>query len=458
MLRARSAPLASRTRLPTAGASLCVALGLVLASTGCRGEDISFDCENQRMRFDTRAGEEQEPLASEVPGTGPYPVAMQMSTAGLNKLLISVIDEMVPFTGNVPFGVLPQGPADAAFAPTSVPEIRLQPVAGCPNCVVFHLNFGVQLSSPDMDLSSGVGFVDLEIPLRLDVDEAAGVSRLYADYKNATIGDWYLSVFGFDSETHTMLAGALKLLMAEQIAETYDELLLLEVGTWQVGQGNVNLLVRDLIVNPDADKLVLAMHTNLPLGQGVGLDLSQPLPEGSTLAVSMDPGLLLPMAHQMLAEGEIARTYNEDGKPDPHGIYGVTLESIDANAQGNEALDSTFRVWRVDEGYCGYAEAIMPLTMTVDPNDGSIDVTPGDAVLIAGEGSGAAALQEKELVDENQDLITTFRADLATQLADTLNFSAIDIENSTLVFTNEGIDLTVDEMRTYLNFTVYADE
>ena len=99
----------------------------------------------------------------------------------------------------------------------------------------------------------------------------------------------------------------------------------------------------------------------------------------------------------------------------------------------------------------------MPLGLAVSPNDGSIVVTPGDAVLIAGEGSGAAALEEKELVNENQDLINRFRADLAAQLSDTLNFSALDIDGSNLVFTNEGIDLTVDEMRTYLNFTVYAD-
>ena len=70
----------------------------------------------------------------------------------------------------------------------------------------------------------------------------------------------------------------------------------------------------------------------------------------------------------------------------------------------------------------------------------------------------AADLEQEQLVDDNQDLIETFRADLAAQLADALNFSALDIEDSSLVFTNEGIELTPDEMRTYLNFPVYADE
>lgn len=305
-----------------AAAAVCLSLG---ATAGCRGKDISFDCENQRGKFDDRALTEELPLSAEIPAKGPWPVAMQLTEAGVNKLLASVVDEDVPFTGSVPFGVLPQGPADAMFSPTSTPVLRLDAVKGCRNCVVFHLDFGVQLSSPEMDLSSGVGFVDLNIPLHIETDKAAGTSRLVADYKAATIGEWYLSVFGFDSETHTMLAGALKLLMAEQIAATYDEVVLLEVGTWQVGQGAVELLMQGIEIYSDEGnrKLVLGMHTNLPLGKGVGLDVSQPLPEGSVLAVSMDPGLLLPMAHQMLAEGEIARIYDEDGNPDPHGIYEI---------------------------------------------------------------------------------------------------------------------------------------
>lgn len=428
--------------------------------TGCRGEDIEFDCEKQREKFDERAQNEETPLATEVAEKGPWPVAMQLTSAGVNKLLVSVLDEDVPFRGTVPFGVLgtPGGGAKADVAPTSIPQVILREVPGCPDCVVLHLDFGLQVSDTQKNISAGVGEADLIVPLRLDVDEAAGVSRLVAEYGNARIDDWYLSVYGFDSNEHTMLAGALKILMNEQIAENFGDILLLEVGSWQVGQGAVKLLVRDLIVDAESDKLVLAMHTNLPLGQGVGLDLAGPLPEGSVLAVSMDPGLLLPMAHQMLAEGEIARVYNEDGEPDPGGIYGVTLENLGANAQGNESLDTTFRVWRVDEGYCGYAEAVMPLTMAVDPVDGRIICTAGDAVLVAGEGSPAAAIQEKDLVNENQHLIDTFREDLAAQMTETLNFSALDIEESTLVFTNEGIDLTPEEMRTYLNFTVYADE
>lgn len=410
------------------------------------------------MKFNDRAISEENDLAAEVPSKGPWPVAMQITVDGLNRLLVNVIDDDVPFTGTVPFGVLPQGPADASFSPTSAPEIRFASIPNCRDCVVFHLSFGVSLTSPNMPLSAGAGFTDLYVPLRLDVDEAGGTSTLVAEYGKARIGEWYLSVYGFDSETHSMLAGALKLLMAEQIAENFGDIELLEIGSWDIGNGDVHLLVRDVEIQPDNGKLVLGLHTNLPLPKGTGLDVSQPLPEGTTMAVSMDPRLMLPMAHRMLAEGQIARVYDENGKPDPDGIYGVTLENIAASAVGNETLDTTFRVWRVDEGYCGYAEAVMPLSLSVDNARQNILVDAGSAVLIAGEGVGAAAMQEQDLVDENQDLIDRFRKDLSEQVAKTLNYAALDLENDTIVFANEGIDLEPTEMRTYLNFTVYADD
>src|SRR4030095_8485761 len=129
----------------------------------------------------------------------------------------------------------------------------------------------------------------------------------------------------------TTLAGALKLLLQEQIAENYGDTELLTLDSWVIGEGQVKLLARGVVVvrdgNPDDavdnGKVALAMHTNLPLGDDVGLDLKQPLLPTTIMTVSMDPDLMLYLAHRMLAEGEIARFYNEDGEPDPDGIYAV---------------------------------------------------------------------------------------------------------------------------------------
>ena len=438
---------------------------LALATAGCRGEDISFDCENQRQRLNDRALEEEQPLV-DVPARGPYPVGLQISADGINRLLAGVVDEDVPFTGTVPFGILPQGPADAEFQPTTAPRLSFAPTPGCKGCVVFHLDFGVQLTSEGTALSSGAGFVDLYVPLRLESDAATGTSTLIASYGDARIGEWYLSVFGFDSETHTVLAGALKSMLQDQIAESYGEVELLDLGSWQIGQGDVTLLARELFVyrdpdpleEPDEGKIVLAMHTNLPLDPGIGLDFDAPLPETATMLVSMDPELLLAMAHRMLAEGEIARFYDEDGNPDPEGIYAVSLEDISASETLNDTLNSTFQVWRVADGYCGFAEVVMALRIGVDNAFQKLTVEAGQAVPVGGEGSGAAAVEEKDLVDQNQHLIDQFRADLAEQIANTINYEALALADSDIVFINQGVTVTPTELTSFLDFVVLAPE
>lgn len=438
-----------------------------LAVGGCRGKDISFDCENQRQRLNDRADEEEQALV-EVPSKGPYPVALQISTDGINRLLLSVIDEDVPFTGSVPFGLLPSGPADAHFSPTSVPVIRFDETPGCSGCVVFHLDFNVQLDSEGNAISSGVGFVDLYVPLRLESDAETGTSTLVAAYGEAKIGAWYLSVFGFDSETHTMLSGALKVLMGREIRETYDDVELLSLDSWQIGQGDVRLLARQLFIYPDdpattaedqdEGKIVLAMHTNLPLAKNIGLDLDKPLLPFTTMVVSMDPDLLLAMAHRMMAEGEIARFYDEDGNPDPDGIYAVSLDAIDANTTGDKSLKATFNVWRIADGYCGYATVEMPLSIGVDASFQRITVKAGQAIPIGGEGSGAAAVEEQELVDENQHLVDQFRKDLAEQLANTMNYEALALEGSDIVFINQDVLVSPEELTSFLDFIVLAQE
>ena len=50
-----------------------------LLSIGCRGEDISNDCELQGQAYFQRTEQEAAPLISPVPESGPYPVALQLT-------------------------------------------------------------------------------------------------------------------------------------------------------------------------------------------------------------------------------------------------------------------------------------------------------------------------------------------------------------------------------------------
>lgn len=421
---------------------------------GCRGEDISVDCETRGQEFFRRAEQEITPLLSPVPDRGPYPVALQLTEEGVRRLLGgAVADQEVPFTGALQLSF-----ATATFYPEDEPRIEFSEQSRCGNCILFSLKFGIDLSSGNNPISSGPGEVQLSIPLRLEADEAAGVSTLIADYSKATIEDIAFTIYGIDSEEHDALTGAVKVLMTEHIQEEFEAVPLLDLGTWVIGEGQVRLLARELIVQPEDGKLVLGMHTNLPLPSGAGLDLAGPLPGEYPMAVTMDPELFLTMSHRMFDEGEIARRYDDDGKPDPTGPFGVTLTELAGNVLGNPRLDSEFRVWRISEGYCGYVDAVMPLDVTINNTRTGIDITPGAATPISGEGYGTAALEEQELVEENQDLIATFRGDLAAAVGSTINYDSLDLEGSTIVFAVEEVKVDPSAINSYLNFQVYADE
>ncbi len=439
---------------PLSWAMLLVAASLGGCADGCRGEDISIDCETRGQEFFRQSEREATPLVSPVPTKGPFPVALQLTEEGVRRLLGgAVTNQQVPFAG-----VLPLGPATAVFEPESDPLLQFADIPGCRNCILFSLDFGIQLISGNDPISSGVGRVKLSIPMRLEADETAGISTLLADYSQATVQDLFLVVYGINSEEHTTLTGALTVLLTEQIQEDFGPVELLQLGSWVIGEGQVRLLARELIVRPEDGKLVLGMQTNLPLPASAGLDLAGEIPDGYPMAVTMDPALFLTMSHRMFDEGKIARRYDDDGEPDPTGPFGVTLTSIEGNEFNNPRLDSEFRMWRIADGYCGYADAVMPLDVTVNNTRTGIDITPGAATLIAGEGYGSAALEEKQLVEDNQDLIDTFRTDLATAVGSTINYDSLDLEGSTIVFAVEEVAVAPESINSYLNFQVYADD
>ncbi len=429
-------------------------VGAALLFGGCRGEDISQDCETRGQEFYRRTEQEVTPLLSPVPDRGPFPVALQLTEEGVRRLLgDAVLDQEIPFTGTLPLGF-----TTATFYPEGDPRIEFSETSRCRNCILLSLDFGIDLTSGDNPISSGPGEVELSIPMRLEADEAAGKSTLVADYSQAKIEDLRVFVYGIDSDEHPALEGALVVLLTEHIQEEFSAVPLLELGSWAIGQGQVRLLARELVVQPEDGKLVLGMHTNLPLPSGAGLDLAGPIPGDYPMAVSMDTELFLTMSHRMFDEGEIARRYDENGKPDPTGTYGVTLTELAGNVAGNPQLDSEFRVWRIAEGYCGFVDAVMPLDVKINNTRTGIDIAPGQAVPIAGEGSGAVALEEAEIVEESQDLIDTFRSDLAEAVGSTINYDSLDLEGSTIVFAVEEVSVDPAAINSYLNFQVYADD
>lgn len=445
-------PMASRGLLPGRAGAVASTVGIVLALAACRGETLPIDCDNQAREFRQTMESQELDLLTPTPETSPFPVAFQLSEEGMNRLLSSTIEDAeIPFTGDLQFG-----PASFTFEPESDPEIRFLDLPRCRQCIALSLEFQSQLLNAGEPFATGFGNVDLAIPLVLEPDEAAGVTTLYADYSRVAIDDLGLSIYGIDDEELGVYTGAIGNLLTERLQDEYDRLELMTVGTWTIGDGAIRLLARDLLVYPELGKLALGMHTNLALPESAGLALDKELPEGVPMAVTFDAQLFLAMSHRMLTEGQIPRRYDEDGDPEPTGIYGVTIDTMDGSAEGIPRFDSEFNVWRIAEGRCGNVRAGMSLNLEVAENRRGFLVAPGPASLLEGEGSGLLALEEeKEVIDQNQELLDNFRGALADTIGTTINYDAFDVDNSQLLITI--VDLTVDpaEVNSFLDFQVF---
>ncbi|MEM6996546.1 MAG: hypothetical protein AAF721_38945 [Myxococcota bacterium] len=427
----------------------------VVGLNGCRGGDLPVACDHHATEFREQKEAEEAPLRTPVPDTGPYPVAFQLTEEGVNRLLGKKITEAdIPFTGTLDFGA-----AGFEFEPEGEPVITFGELPHCSSCLLLSLEFQVQLLNAGEPDSTGFGEVELSVPMELAADEAGGVTTLFADYGRINVEEISLSVKGISltPDEHAQYAGAIGILLTEKLQEEFGQLELMSIGSWTIGGGNIRLLARELLVFPDHGKLALGMQTNLPLPDAAGLFLDAPLPEGTPMAVTFDSRIFLSMSHRMLAEGQIPRRYDDNGQPDDLGIYAVTLDRMVGNARGAQQLDAEFNVWRIADGLCGNVRAAMPLTLEVTENRKGFRVAAGGATLLSGEGSGLQALEEKELVDQNEALIDTFRRELADSVGNTINYDAFDVEGSLIVV--EVDDLTVNqlEVNSLLDFRIFDD-
>jgi hypothetical protein len=112
-------------------------------------------------------------------------------------------------------------------------------------------------------------------------------------------------------------------------------------------------------------------------------------------------------------------------------------------------------VWRIDGGYCGYAEAFMG--MPVELVGETIRVTAGEPIVRDGQGSGAVAAEEDELVAHNAHVVDEFKNSLAEQLELAIDWRAVDIEGQSVVFDTLGLQLTPDALTVDLDFFVVVD-
>ena len=440
--------------IKTALGTICIG-ALAGSLVACPGpEPAAFDCETQDEAFMASYADDGV-LLPEIPDKTTFPMALVLSEVGINNLLTGVVGGNVPFASDIDLGLVKIG-----FEPLEVPTISIVKVPNCSRCVLFHVDFAFEIQTGDDPGGAGIGAADVAIPLRLQQNED-GSSSLVAGYEAARVKNIELNTMGFvvDEENRPNIQGLFEILITEALQKQFGTTELLHFDPWTIGSNDVKVAARQFAIYTDTKVIALGLQTNLDLPKSAALAIGGALPMGIPMAVQMHPGLLLGMSQRMITEGEISRSYDDRGNPDPKGLYGVTLEKLAPNQIPNSnQLEVGFRVWRTQDGYCGYADALTTLQLGLDGND-AISVAPTDDLRVTGgEGIGEIATKDEELVEKNKNLIETFKRDLSAQVGITVNYKELAVEGSTILFDTLALRVDRDKINIDIDFQVVANE
>jgi len=441
--------------LKTALGTFCLGTLAGCDTASCiRGEDQELDCTVQSAAFlESFAGDGE--LLADIPEKNTFPMALVLTEQGLNNLLTETVGGKIPFNSDVPFG-----PWNLEFDSTSDPRIYIEEVKYCGKCVVFKTDFVFGLVDTDGEgQGSGIGSATVTIPLSLQQNDD-GTSSLIANYDKLNVVDLPFETMGINSAEQPGLQGAFEVLVTEQLRMNYGKTELLRLAPWTIGNGDVKLAAREFAVYYKTRVLSFGLQTNLDLPDEYSVRPADQLPAGLPdtipMLVQMHPGLLYGMTQRMITEGEIARTYNEDGEADKDGLYGMTLESMQPNKiSGSNLIDVGFRVWRTAQDYCGYADAVTTLKLGIANN--TISVTPtGDLRVTGGEGVGELAATDMELVDKNKKLVDNFTKSLSEQVGITINYNDIEVEDANIMFNAVALNVGKTNIDIVIDFRVFA--
>ena len=429
-------------------AALTSAFGLasVLSLSGCRGRDVEFDCEFSRDTFEEQE-EDRGKLLDEISADGPFPGAIVLTGDGINQLLGGAVEGDVPFTGSVPFG-----PSIIEFEPDGDPVIEVADVPGCSNCIIYSIEFVVELKNGDVDFASGTGLAKLAVPIVLE-DNGDGSTTLIAQYEDSEIDEFDVTVYGLDSDEHQGMSDAISILMERNVREQFGPTELMSFEPFGIGDGDVFLAARRLTSYPEGNAVALELATNIKLPGGSDLEVDPELPEGINMSMQFGTPLLLGLIQRMLTEGAIPQFYDQDGEPDSNGEFAASMEEMNGSSVDDTRLDSVFRVWRLEGGFCGYAEANLPLFAEIE-EDEDLRITPGNVEVLRGKGIGSLAAEEDQVVKDNQHLLDNFRSAVAKHVGLTVNYDALSIPGKAIYFFTKGVNVTEGALRTHMEFVV----
>jgi len=413
-------------------ASTALATGAVLACNGLGGG--SFSCPTQQAAYEDASSQEGI-LLEEIPGDGPYPMAMVISQDGVNRLLASVLDQTLPpIKQNLAQGV-------SYTAKPELPAISFETFDDCANCVRASMAFDLGVELFGVKVDDGRGAVTVRVPIELAA-KGNSSTALLAHLEEAVVEDIDLQIAGLDSNNFNIVEDALIDETRNYIRSEFGMTEVVSLDSWAIGDGDVLLAARGPIIDTTNRTILLGMHSNLNLPMATTLAQQSQLPEGVPMSLQFHPNLLLSMGQRLMTEGHIARDYDESGNTKSDGDHHVSLMQM-STADGGK-LNTDFRIWRTSGGLCGFADVTSALGLQV--TDSSVHVQAEDLQVSGGEGSGS-------FIAENQWLVSDFMQSFTEQIEFTVNYKEVSTESDTETVQPEATLVEVDGR----GVTVYLD-
>lgn len=415
------------------------ALGLASAMSllGCDAlSSGGFNCTTQETAYNEEIAQ-QGILQDTIADVGPFPMALVVSTDGVNTLLSTILDQDLPMIEQDVGGIL-----TLRFQP-QLPQIQIATVPDCPGCVMTSMDFDIQVGNSLLGFTNGRGAAAMSLPIALAPIDNRSTS-LMAMMDEASFMDLELEVGGLSTSDSQLVRNVLVDLATDYVREEFGSQEISKINSWELGQGDMTLAARGPMIFPDQGTLLIGLNSNLSLPQTVSLEQQAALPEGAQMGLQIHPGMLLGATQRLMVEGSIASQYDLDGDASESGDNHVSLMAMDTNT---DSLSTVFRVWRTGGGLCGFVDLASSMSMSVDTE--KVQISVDDIQVMDGEGSG-------QFISENAWLASGFMDSLTDALSLQVNYNDFAVEGKDRMAVPQANSINLDNrgLSVFLNLGI----
>lgn len=400
---------------------LAVALGLSVG--GCdllQAASQNSDCVTHETGYN-EVLQTEGALSPTIDSAEAYPMSLAVSLDALNRLFAAVAE------GDLPPITLSDSFLGAPVSVTLDPSLPLIQFGNnlCPTCLLTEFDFGLSVSVAGGTVG-GTGAAVYQFPLLMR-DNGQESTTVFGQFGQSEVVSVNIAINGLDpsltSFLNPLIADAATALIQGK-AQPYGvdglgdtELFSLKSWNFLGETSDVKLLSRGPHIHPEAGTIVMGLQSNLIRPEDSLVQVDPQLPIGADIGLQIHPGLVQAMIGRMMHEGEIDRTYDENGNVNAEGSHAVTMGAMGAGE--DNLLRTSFRLWRTQGGFCGYADLQADLGLSISNNE--MKLTAQNIQVVNGEGSGLLLQQAGNW------LSSQFTDDMVEFSQKTINYKNIEL-------------------------------